>query len=420
MIPEGQIAASASVSLRARWLFPIERPPIAGGWVTVVGDTVRDVGTEPTGSRRIDLGDVALLPGLVNAHVHLEFSHLTRPIGASGTPFGSWVRQVVDERRGRGADSRDPRSIERGLAECGTSGTVAVGDIATWPWLDEYPVGGARGAAAETDCRDGVVFLELVSNDPTQAADAAVRAREFLESSSSRRPPGWQRGLSPHAPYSVHPQLLKAIVDEAIRRDAPVAMHLAESREELELIEHGRGGLVETLAALGAWRKDWFSEPRGIGVSLRELARAPRALVIHGNYLDDIHMDWIAAHRDRMSVVYCPRTHQFFGHAAYPLGPLLARGIRVALGTDSRASTPELDLWNDVRAAAATHPEIDPEAILRMATRDAAAALGLESTFGSLAPGQSARWTIVELGDAPALDPYEALFSNASRHNVRA
>jgi cytosine/adenosine deaminase-related metal-dependent hydrolase len=139
---------------------------------------------------------------------------------------------------------------------------------------------------------------------------------------------------------------------------------------------------------------------------LRLLAAAQRALVIHGNYLDDEERDYLARHRQRLSLVYCPRTHQYFGHAPYPLEELLARGVRVVLGTDSRASNPDLSLGDELRFAAARHPTVSPQELLRGATLDAATALGLERELGSLTVGKLASFIALPLPEGARHDPW--------------
>ena len=137
-------------------------------------------------------------------------------------------------------------------------------------------------------------------------------------------------------------------------------MHLAESPEELELLRHGGGPLRAFLEELGAW--DATAIPPGTRPLdyLRLLASAHRALVVHGNYLDDEEIAFLGANAGRMSVVYCPRTHDWFAHRDYPLEKMLAAGATVALGTDGRGSSPDLSLLGEMRFAARRHPGVPP------------------------------------------------------------
>jgi cytosine/adenosine deaminase-related metal-dependent hydrolase len=178
----------------------------------------------------------------------------------------------------------------------------------------------------------------------------------------------------------------------------------------MELLRSESGPLRDLLEERGAW------EPGGLGIGrramdyLRMLTGADRALVIHGNYLDEEEIAYLGRRGERMSVVYCPRTHAWFRHASYPLAKMLAEGVLVALGTDSRASAPDLDLPAEMRAAARAHPSVSPEAIVRMATWNGAKALGIDDELGTLEPGKWARLAIVPLTERDA-DPYELLMS---------
>jgi cytosine/adenosine deaminase-related metal-dependent hydrolase len=189
-------------------------------------------------------------------------------------------------------------------------------------------------------------------------------------------------------------------------------MHLAESPDELELLRAGTGPLRDLLAEFGAWDPAAIARPARVLDYLKILAQSARALVIHGTYLDEEEISFLAAHAARMSVVYCPRTHERFKMAPYPLEKLLAAGVPVALGTDSRASNPDLNLFEEMRFVAAHYP-LDPQRLLRMATQDGAKALGLGEHYGSLVPGSAADLTIVRLPQIEA-DPFELLFDPRS------
>jgi cytosine/adenosine deaminase-related metal-dependent hydrolase len=191
-------------------------------------------------------------------------------------------------------------------------------------------------------------------------------------------------------------------------------MHLAESREEIEWLRSDGGPLRELLQDLGAWRPGRFGGGRPLDY-LHALAQADRALVIHGNYLDDEEIAFLAAHRRRMAVVYCPRTHAWFDHDPYPLARMLAAGVTVALGTDSRASSPDLSLLAEMQDVARRHPEIEPRAVLEIATLGGARALGREHSIGSLAPGKRAGLAVVALPEGRAADPHELLVDPAAR-----
>ncbi len=190
----------------------------------------------------------------------------------------------------------------------------------------------------------------------------------------------------------------------------PLAMHLAESAEELEFLLNGNGPLRDLLDSRGI--HDPAARPgnsRPID-ELRALSQAHRSLVIHGNYLEEDEIEILASHHRRMAVVYCPRTHDWFDHPPYPLKKLLAAGAVVALGTDSRASSPDLSLLAEMRHVAATFPAIDRATILELGTLGGARALGRDAQIGTLAPRMRADLMAIRLpDDAPKANPYELL-----------
>jgi len=189
-------------------------------------------------------------------------------------------------------------------------------------------------------------------------------------------------------------------------------MHLAESREEIDFLREGRGPLRELLESREAW--DPTARPYGSRPldELQVLARAHRAVVVHGNYLDDEEIDFLARRR-QMASVYCPRTHAWFDHKRYPLEKLLAAGATVALGTDSRASSPDLSILAEMRHVAQVFPAVSRATILELGTLGGARALGLDARIGTLEPGKRANLAIVALPEDAAADPYEMLLDAA-------
>ena len=131
--------------------------------------------------------------------------------------------------------------------------------------------------------------------------------------------------------------------------------------------------------------------------------------------MDDEEIAYLGQNTARMSVVYCPQTHEFFRRAAYPLEKMLAAGVSVALGTDGRGSSPDLSLLNEMRCVARRHPAVGLDRVLQMGTLSGARALGLESEVGTLEPGKRADLAIVALPDRDAADPHELLFDPAAR-----
>jgi aminodeoxyfutalosine deaminase len=411
--------------LRARYVFPVAGDPIPDGAVSIEGErivacgagvspAVCFAGETPAPQEIRDLGNVAILPGLVNAHVHLDFSDLPAPLGYCGIPFVDWIRRVMAFRQEPAQFDR--QAVALGLDESLRYGVTALADIVQ------------PGQPFAVSPIEVTSLLELIAPTANRVVGAVELAKAFLRSGSrsicgagvlpamhcAGETPAPQNGLSPHAPYSVHPDLLTAVVELSSRHEIPLAMHLAESPEELELLARGEGPLRAFLQELGAW--DAAAIPRGARPLhyLRLLAGAHRALVVHGNFLDDEEIAFLGGAADRMSVVYCPRTHDWFAHRDYPLEKLLAAGATVALGTDGRGSSPDLSLLGEMRCAARKHPGVSLAAILRMATIHGARALGRETEIGSLALGKRADLAIVALPDRSAADPHELLFDPAA------
>jgi cytosine/adenosine deaminase-related metal-dependent hydrolase len=363
----------------------VDRSPIENGVVTFVGERIVDVGTEPVGGRSEfhDLGSVALLPGLVNTHTHLEFSDLPQPLGHPGMPLVEWIRLVIAERGSRRNDLSS--AIAAGVDESLRHGVTTIGDIATANTPTVY------GEA------DATLFLEVIGFSRARADSAFAAAVAQL--AELNRASGVRIGLSPHAPYTVSPELLQRLIALACERNLPMAMHLAESVGEIGFLNSGRGPFQQLLEERSMWDASAISRGSRPLDYLLQLAGAPRSLVIHGNYLDDEERAFLAAHRDRMSLVYCPRTHAYFRHRPYPLAESLAAGVHLALGTDSRASNPDLDLLAEMRHIARTHAALDPHEILRLGTLAGATALGRDKEVGSLTPGKLANMIAVPISE---------------------
>jgi len=337
----------------------------------------------------IDLGRVTMIPGLVNAHTHLEFSLLPRPIPTSGR-FTDWIRAVVAYRREHPTEVG--RAIHQGITEAVRSGTTLIGDIATTGWVTaDYQSAGFAG----------VVFQELLGLGDERVALQCDVARSTVAASPS---PQLQYGLSPHAPYSVHPRLLDNALAIATAAACPVAMHLAETPAEMELLTDGTGEFHEMLTSFGIWRDGLFGGKRPAD-NLRQLAQCPRALVVHGNYLDQDELRFLAAN-PQMTLVYCPRTHAAFGHRDHPWQRLLALGGSVAIGTDSRASNPDLSLFAELQFLAARHPDVSHLQLLALGSE-----AGRRALLGHAARTDQADFCIVAGDRSGITDLVRQLFA---------
>ena len=369
---------------------------LENGWLRIERGRIAALGAGPPPGPATDLGDAVILPGLVNAHTHLEFSSLAAPLdGAGGLP--EWIGRVVALRRGRPATAATG-AIRAGLAESAAAGVTLLGEIAT-----SLPPPGVESLGPRVR-----VYRETLGLSASARAASLATLRRDLDSLVGS---GRSAGVSPHAPYSVAAPLGRAALGMARRLQLPAAMHLAESPAEAEFVTSGSGPLRAALERLGALPEepppllsaaDWISL----------LARGPRGLVVHGTFLDDVALARLARHRDRLAVVICPRTTRLLSGMLPPLDRLRAAGVRVALGTDSRASNPDLSVLGECRTLVDGGLASPAEAIA-MATVAGAWALGSEKRAGILAPGRSADLVVLRPRH-PARDPHEAALDPAT------
>jgi cytosine/adenosine deaminase-related metal-dependent hydrolase len=407
-------------AIRARHVIPVTSPPIENGVVTIRDDRIVAVDRKPGSGVApdmvFDLGDVALLPGFVNAHTHLEFSDLVAPLGTPGMSLPDWIRLVVAHRRNSSHDAES--AVRAGMRESARYGVTAIGEIAQRNWSP---------AAIESLPLAVNVYLELIGLKECMSEELCTAGRTH----AARTAPAdarWQTGVSPHAPYTIHREVVRQVAGY------PVAMHLAESREELELLATATGPMRKLLEGFAAWRDDAFGNltpaeyvqtltdppiaaPQSIAVP-QSTDEPPTALIVHGNYLDAASLDLIASAKRPTTVVYCPRTHAFFGHDPYPLVEFLRRGIPVAIGTDSRASNPDLSVLAELRFIAERYPEVSSEDVLRLGTIAGAKALGRQTECGSIELGKLADLAAVPIDAAAKLTPYEQVLR--SPHDVLA
>jgi cytosine/adenosine deaminase-related metal-dependent hydrolase len=389
------------IRYHAAWVLPISGPPIRDGWVVVDRGRVAAVGaarvTPSDGAREVRLGDVAILPGLVNAHTHLELSYLRDEV-APTSAFVTWIRGVMAARRRR-PDPRAPEimnAIDGAIAEARASGTAIVGDISnTLVTFDPL----VRSALA------AVVFYELIrfrAPDAGALVDAAAAEIDALVPTEQVR-----ASLAAHAPYSVAPLVFRAI-RRAVDRDAftPCSVHVSESAEEVEFIRTGTGPWRALLDELGVWDPAWT--PPGVSpVQFLDDAGflGANVLAIHGVQMT---LDDLGRLRARgTTLVTCPRSNGHTGAGAPPIQDFYDAGVRVAIGTDSLASTPDLNVFAELATVRALAPSVPATALLESATLQGARALGFDGDFGTIEPGKRARLIAVSLPrDAGDVEEY--------------
>lgn len=384
----------------ADWVLPVEGEPIEKGGVAVEEGRIVAVGPvdELEGEPR-SFADAAIVPGFVNAHCHLEYA-VYAGFG-DGLTFGPWLARHIERKARIGWD--EFLAIARlGAAECLASGVTAVGDAS-------YS-GAAADAAAQLGLR-GTVYLEIFGADESRVEELEHRATELERSLDGHV----DVGVSPHAPYSVSAEVYEA----AYALERPVATHVAESDDELDYLLRGEGPIAAVSEVV----------PPGT-TSVRHLAAwgLLRAGVVaaHCVKVDEEEIGLLAAHD--VAVAHCPRSNAILGCGVAPLRELLDAGVTVGLGTDSPASTPSFDMFEEMRAAlyAARARAERPDALsaaetLELATLGSARALGLEDVAGSLAAGKRADLAVVSLAGSPYLpweDPAAAVVFGGSPDRV--
>lgn len=383
--------------ISARWILPVVDDPIEGGWIRLQDNRIVEIGASNPPADATDLGDVAILPGLVNAHTHLEFSDLDSPVGQQNTPLSAWIGEVVKTRQ-IATETHQQDAIDRGLQEVAACGTRLVGEIATPPC--QY--------STRQRTVDVISFAEVLGLSPE-------RARERLQAAMAHDQTRSNSAISPHAPYSTTRDTIHECIEFARARDVPLAMHVAESPDERLLLVSGEGPFAESLQRMGVWKPGLFPwGPDPLSELIDQLSRAPRALLIHGNDLKPNEINRVRQH-DQVSVVYCPRTHAFFGYDPHPVDQLTTAGVNVALGTDSRASNPDLNLWGEVQFLLNHRQDLPPASVLRMATANGARALGYDRIVGRLAVGYEPGLGCVSTDSATIDGVYDCLAKSEYR-----
>jgi 5-methylthioadenosine/S-adenosylhomocysteine deaminase len=374
-------------TLSADWIVPVEGDPIRDGAVAIADDgTIAAVGPAAELGAGERFESCAIVPGFVNCHSHLEYA-VYAGFG-DGLPFSSWIGMHVARKSLLDLDDMRAIAID-GAVECLRSGITTVGDCSF--------SGTAAEAAAETGLR-AIVYLEVFGRD----ASALARFEEMRERVGPAVTDLVRLGVSPHAPYTCTLELYQACAALGL----PVATHLAESVSERLYLLDGSG--------------DWaaFAEllvpPPGT-TGIRLLAEAgllgPTVMAAHCVDVDAEEIELLA--RSGVGVAHCPRSNGYLGCGVAPLEELLAAGIPVGIATDSPASTPSFDLFEELRTAIvaararAGRPDaLSAERALELATLGGARVLGIDGEVGSLIPGKQADLAVVSLAGSP-FDPVE-------------
>ncbi len=386
-------------------VLPVVTPPIDDGAVLVGGNQILRVG--PWNDLRLDgtgqvwdLGESILLPGLINAHCHLDYTDMVGQIPPPKS-FSDWIKALLALKAHR-TYSDYASSWLSGAQMLLRHGTTTVADIEAVPEL-------LPDVLTTTPMRVWSLIEVTGVRSRRPAEEILQRAAQTIASIASAE--GHRAGLSPHAPYSTTGELLRLSAETARKQQWIMATHVAESVEESEMYLAGKGPMF-----------DWLQGQRDMsdcacGSPVQHLHRngvlGPNLLAIHANYVSEDDANLLGHHGTH--VVHCPRSHAYFRHAPFPRATLTAAGVNICLGTDSLASVrrqprvkPELNMFAEMRTLADRDDGIDAAGIVRLATVNAARALGATGQLGELSAGALADLIAIPFSGRTSL-AYEAI-----------
>ncbi|MBC8094753.1 MAG: amidohydrolase family protein [Akkermansiaceae bacterium] len=359
---------------------------ISGQHIVAVGkwDELRHAG------EAIDLGESILLPGLVNAHCHLDYTDMAGLLPPQKL-FTNWITLMLST-KAEWNYTEFAESWLHGAQMLLRTGTTTVGDFEAVPEL-------LPDVWSSTPLRV-ISFMEMTGVRSKRTPQLLLQ--ETLDRVESLRDERSRAGLAPHAPYSTLPELIRLTSESARERHLPVSIHVSESALEFDMFMKAQGEMFDWLRRNGRDLSDC-----GLGSPVQHLERLgaldENLLAVHLNYLAEGDADLLA--RRKVNVVHCPRSHSYFQHAHFPFDQLTAAGVNVCLGTDSlatvyksRKDTIELSMFAEMFDFASRHPHIPPQQVLELATVNSARALGMAGQIGELTEGAFADAIVIPFG----------------------
>ncbi len=368
---------------------------IKDGSIAEIGptETLRKVKTD----RTINLKNHILHPGFVNAHCHLDLSFLKGRL-KQGEPFTGWIKSLV-AKRVKATTQEIDNGIKRGIEQLISTGTTSVGDISS--------TGRSLPVLIRSDMR-AVLFHETLGYNPSDANKRFKELRELLESLESSAL--LKNGVSPHAIYSVSPKLFKSVASHAKRKNLPLAIHMAETTEELEFSKKGTGPFRELLISFGSFAPGRYPETSPVS-AVANFHALKNALLIHANHISSADISKIK--KADATIVICPNSNRWFKRPiSAPVYNLLDKGVPLALGTDSLASNYALDMTAEIREFHKSFPDISLHELFDMATRGGALSLGLEGDTGTLAVKTPFDAVAIKMPENIKTDPIKAIISS--------
>ena len=376
--------------IRARTVVRMEGGPIDNGSVVVNGEKIAAVGRFEEIRRGydgeiVDLGEKILLPGLINAHCHLDYTMLRGKIAPHGS-FAGWIREI-NAQKAKLTEQDYIESIRAGFSEALRFGTTTIANLTAFPKL----------VGAITEPIRTWWFGELIDvRNPADANAIVNEAVEYLK-------PAKRWGLAPHAPFTASTGLYARCEEIAAQENVLLTTHLAESREEMQMFRDASGPVFDFLKGIGRSMEDCGREsPLSLFVRTRVLT--DRWIIAHLNELDAPDFDLLAK-APKFHIVHCPRSHAFFGHMPFALEHLRALGFNICLGTDSLASNSNLSLFAEMRELLRKEARLVPRDVVKMVTINGAAAMNQGGLLGVIRAGAYA--DLIALPDASGGDVFE-------------
>jgi 5-methylthioadenosine/S-adenosylhomocysteine deaminase len=409
----------------ARWVLPISSGRIEDGAVAIKGSQITDVGPReslvgkyPDATVR-HYPDAVILPGLINAHSHLELTAMRGFLEGEEADFTGWLKKLTVARFEWMTPDDRCVSAAWGATEAARAGITALADAS-----DDACE--SIKALTEVGLR-GIVFQESFGPDPRLAEDNFASLTTSLARLAELETPLVKLGVSPHAPYTVCGRQLELISEFALTKKLPVMMHAAESVAEEMLLREGQGPFAEAFARRGIeWHAPGLST---IQYLKRHCVLQTKPLLAHCIRVDNADIETLKESGAR--IAHCPKSNAKLGHGRAPFSVFLNRGIAVGLGSDSVASNNTCDILEEARfATLMARSEIGEVSEQRMlaatdalhaATAGGARALGLEGRTGELRAGLQADFAVVSLAgphQLPSYDPIDTLIFASSGRDV--
>ena len=405
---------------QARWVLPISSPPIADGAIAVTGQQIVSVGTRSSllaqfpEAGTLDLGEAAIIPGLVNAHSHLELTAMRGFLEDEAADFFAWLRKLTRARLERMTADDLRVSASWGACEAARAGVTCVADASDAALQ-------SMNALDDVGLR-GIVFQESFGPDPKLAQENFEKLTTKIAGLRERETSLVNIGVSPHAPYTVCSQQLQMISRFALDEKLPVMMHAAETKMEVSFLREGQGPFADGLRSREIeWRAPGVSTIQylhDVGV----LETSP--LLAHCIHVDEADLETIKQTGSR--VAHCPKSNAKLGHGVAPFGKMIEKGIDVGLGSDSVASNNTCDLLEEARFALLLsrsngNCDLNCDDMLQVVTLGGANSLGLAGKVGELKAGLQADFAVVSLDGVhqiPSYGPTETLIFASSGRDV--